>query len=81
VDVVPTGIVGGVVVGVVNWALPLTVGRGYLQTDYLLQYGARETSVSMELLLCSGFARMFLLGVSAACGLKGGTTHQHPVDV
>ena len=65
-------IIGGAVVGCVNWALPLTFGRGDIQTNYLLQYGSNENLVELGVLFSSGFARIFLLAVSNACGFKGG---------
>ncbi len=54
-----------------NWALPLTVGNGNLVFNYLIKYGTNG-DVSQNLLVCSGFARMFLLGVSMNSGFCGG---------
>lgn len=70
-QVVPT-IIGGVVIGCVNWALPLSFGRGDIQTNYILQFGSNEKLVDLGLLLATGFARIFLLAVSNGCGFKGG---------
>jgi H+/Cl- antiporter ClcA len=63
--------IGGLVIGLVNWALPLTVGNGSLVFNYLIGFGC-DGDVSQKLLLCTGFARMVLLGVSMNCGFCGG---------
>jgi H+/Cl- antiporter ClcA len=57
--------------GTVNWALPLTVGNGGLIFPFLIKSGT-DSNISEKLLLCTGFARMFLLGVSMNCGFIGG---------
>ncbi len=59
------------IVGTVNWALPLTVGNGNLIFPFLIKAGLHG-DVSQKLLVCTGFARMFLLGVSMNCGFIGG---------
>jgi len=63
--------IGGLIIGVVNWALPLTVGNGGMIFNFLIEE-ASNGAVSQNLLLCTGFARMFLLGVSMNCGFCGG---------
>jgi hypothetical protein len=39
--------------------------------DWIIKFGANGTA-SQKLLLCTGFARMFLLGVCMNCGYVGG---------
>eukprot|EP01033_Poteriospumella_lacustris_P006619 gene6619-4769_t len=63
--------IGGLIIGLVNWSLPLTVGNGNIVFPYLIKYGANG-DISTKLLLCTGFARMVLLGVSMNCGFCGG---------
>lgn len=63
--------IGGLAIGCVNYALPLTVGNGNIIFTYLIKYGSAG-DISQNLLLCTGFARMFLLGVSMNCGFCGG---------
>jgi H+/Cl- antiporter ClcA len=62
---------GGLIVGLCNWALPLTVGNGNVVFSYIVKYGTNG-DVSQQLLLCTGFTRMVLLGVSMNCGFVGG---------
>jgi H+/Cl- antiporter ClcA len=57
--------------GAVNWALPATVGNGNIMFPYIVKAGLNG-GVSQRLLVCTGFARMFLLGVSMNCGFVGG---------
>ncbi len=54
-----------------NWALPATVGNGNMVFSWIIKFGAGK-EVSEKLLLCTAFARMFLLGVSMNCGFIGG---------
>jgi H+/Cl- antiporter ClcA len=64
----------------VNWALPATVGNGNISNDWVIKYGAMHyqhpeiiaDGISEHLLICTGFARMALLGVSMNCGFVGG---------
>ncbi|KAJ1419428.1 chloride channel, partial [Ochromonadaceae sp. CCMP2298] len=69
---------GGIIIGLVNYALPATVGNGNLENGYFIKYGGinqaipGEPTISTQLLLCTGFARCFLLGVSMNCGFVGG---------
>lgn len=63
--------IGGLIIGLVNWALPLTVSNGNLEFQYFVKYGCAG-DVSQKLLLCTGFARMVLLGVSMNSGFCGG---------
>lgn len=69
-EVVPPTL-GGLVIGLINWALPLTVGNGNQEFVYFIKYGCNG-DVSQKLLLCTGFARMVLLGVSMNAGFCGG---------
>jgi H+/Cl- antiporter ClcA len=57
--------------GTVNWALPATVGNGNIIFPWIIKYG-HDGQISEKLLLCTAFARMFLLGVSMNCGFVGG---------
>ena len=53
--------------------MPGTVGNGKLVFAWIVKYGAVESPLlSQKLLMCTGFARMFLLGVSLNCGFIGG---------
>ena len=53
--------------------MPATVGNGKLVFTWILKYGAIQSPLTSEnLLMCTGFARMFLLGVSTNCGFIGG---------
>jgi H+/Cl- antiporter ClcA len=58
--------------GTVNWALPGTVGNGDLTNNWVIKFGGIHGELSTHLLLCTGFARMALLGVSMNCGFIGG---------
>lgn len=93
-------IVGGLIIGAVNYALPMTVGGGSLVIPAVIKYGHNWVvppktipadimslippglnvpgtnnsggSVGPQLLLCTGFAKLFVLGVSMNCGFVGG---------
>lgn len=60
-----------VIIGTVNWALPATFGNGSLIFDWIIKFGATY-DVSQQLLICTGIARAFLLGISMNCGFVGG---------
>lgn len=64
-------VIGGITVGCVNWALPLTVGSGNMVLQGILSNGYKNL-LSTDLLLCSGFAKLFLLSVCMNCGFIGG---------
>lgn len=66
--------IGGLCIGLVNYALPATVGNGSMMLTFFIKYGASTDpdSMSKSLLLSTGFGRMFLLGVSMNCGFVGG---------
>eukprot|EP00981_Chlorochromonas_danica_P009936 scaffold2913_cov181-Ochromonas_danica.AAC.30 len=72
-EVVPPTL-GGLCIGFTNWALPGTIGNGSVFLHYFIKYGAStaDDAMSPKLLLCTGFARAFLLGVSMNCGFVGG---------
>jgi H+/Cl- antiporter ClcA len=73
--------------GTINWALPATVGNGELINAWTIKYGGmcrysttnpdckEQGYVSDHLLICTGFARMVLLGVSMNCGFVGGIVY------
>lgn len=63
--------IAGLIIGTINWALPLTVGNGSIEFNYFIEYAANG-DVSQKLLLCTGFARMVLLGISMNSGFCGG---------
>ncbi|KAJ1424259.1 chloride channel [Ochromonadaceae sp. CCMP2298] len=68
-------VIGGICIGLVNWALPGTVGNGNMVNGYFIRYSGFTSNtevISRKLLICTGFARMFLLGVSMNCGFVGG---------
>lgn len=69
-EIVPPTI-GGIVLGTVNWALPATITSGSLVFTYLFKFGLNG-DISKNLLLCTGFARVFLFGVCTQCGFIGG---------
>jgi H+/Cl- antiporter ClcA len=58
-------------VGAINWALPATVGNGSLTTNWVISFG-KTNEIEEKLLLCTGFARAFLLGISMNSGFIGG---------
>ena len=62
---------GGLVIGLTNWALPLTVGNGSLTLKAIISFGYQGL-LSDKLILCSIAAKMFTLGVSMNCGFIGG---------
>lgn len=86
-------VIGGIIVGLVNVALPLTVGDGNMVISKVIQYGYNyagsppqipaalvpllpvnlsDGSLSPNLLICTAFAKLFLLGVCMSCGFVGG---------
>lgn len=67
-EIVPPTL-GGIVIGTVNWALPASVGNGSLLTAYFPKFAS---DLDPNLMMCTGFARMFLLAVSMNCGFVGG---------
>lgn len=64
-------VLGGIAIGAVNWALPATVGNGSLTMNWAIKFGS-QSEVPEKLMLCTGFARAFLLGVSMNSGFIGG---------
>jgi H+/Cl- antiporter ClcA len=64
-------VIAGVAIGLVNWALPLTVGNGNQVLLPILRYGYRN-QLSQKLLICTAFSRIFLLAISMNSGFVGG---------
>ena len=58
-------------IGCVNWALPATVGNGSMVMNFIIKFG-QDGSFTKSQLLATGFARIFLFGVSTQCGFIGG---------
>ena len=93
-------LIGGLIVGAINYALPLTVGNGSLAMRAVIKFGHNYVqkpfeippeyvpfipadlpiptgsnnggSLTPHLLICTGFAKLFVLGVSMNCGFVGG---------
>lgn len=61
--------------GTINWALPGTVGNGNLVNSWVIKYGGVQGELGDNLLMCTGFARMALLGISMNCGFVGGIVY------
>lgn len=64
--------VGGLILGLINYTLPLTVGNGNLVSGPLIKNAAMNIHMDQGLLLQSAFAKMFCLAISMNCGLIGG---------
>lgn len=64
-------VIGGLIIGSVNYVLPLTVGSGSMVVSSVVKFGGQKL-LSVHLLLCSAAAKIFLLGVSMNCGFIGG---------
>jgi H+/Cl- antiporter ClcA len=60
---------GGFLVGLVNYALPLTIGNGHLVSSALIK---GTTQLNPRLLRCTIFGRSFTMAVSMNCGFVGG---------
>jgi H+/Cl- antiporter ClcA len=60
---------GGFLIGLTNYALPLTIGRGHLVSSALIK---GSTQLNPRLLRCSIFGRSFTMAVSMNCGFVGG---------
>lgn len=65
-------IIGGMVTGAVNWAVPLSVGRGALENGWSYAYAFNVSLVPESWLMWNIVAKSFLLGVNATCGFRGG---------
>eukprot|EP01035_Chromulina_nebulosa_P028348 gene28348-37409_t len=70
--VVPLVLAGILLTGAVNYALPLTVGNGNLQFTNIVKFGGINGELSQNLLICSGFARVFTFSMSMSAGYNGG---------
>ena len=60
---------GGFLVGLTNYALPLTIGNGHLVSSALVQGTA---NLNPRLLRCTVFGKAFTMAVSMNCGFVGG---------
>jgi H+/Cl- antiporter ClcA len=60
---------GGFLIGLTNYALPLTIGNGHLVSSAIIK---GTTSLNPRLLRCSIFGRAFTMAVSMNCGFVGG---------
>jgi H+/Cl- antiporter ClcA len=60
---------GGFLIGLTNYALPLTIGNGHLVSTALIQ-GTKV--ISSKVLRCSMWGRSFTMAVSMNCGFVGG---------
>jgi len=60
---------GGFLIGLTNYALPLTIGNGHLVSSAIVK---GTTSLNPRLLRCSIFGRAFTMAVSMNCGFVGG---------
>ena len=60
---------GGFLIGLTNYALPLTIGNGHLVSSAIIQ---GTTKLNSRLLRCSIFGRSFTMAVSMNCGFVGG---------
>jgi H+/Cl- antiporter ClcA len=72
-QIVPNAL-GGAVLGVTMYALPLTIGFGNLQQTYLIKFASTE-DVAFSLLVKTIFFRLLSLGVSMTSGFRGGPFH------
>jgi len=61
----------GFAIGMVNWALPLTIGNGNMVLSSIISYGY-QGKLSTSLLISSGFGKAFNLGLSMNGGFVGG---------
>ena len=64
--------IGGLVLGLIYYTLPLTVGDGNLVSAPLIKQAAYKHHIDEALLLQSAFAKMLCLAVSMNCGMIGG---------
>lgn len=64
--------IAGVCIGAINWALPLTIGNGNMVVSSIISYGYYQNELSTNLLICTGFARLFCLALSMSSGFIGG---------
>eukprot|EP01035_Chromulina_nebulosa_P017930 gene17930-23552_t len=68
--VVPS-VLAGLALGLIYWALPLTIGNGSMVITSIISYG-KQNKLSKSLLVSSLFAKMFTLGISMNGGFVGG---------
>lgn len=60
---------GGFLIGLTNYALPLTIGNGHLVSSAVVK---GTQALNPRLLRCSIFGRAFTMAVSMNCGFVGG---------
>jgi H+/Cl- antiporter ClcA len=81
-------VVGGLMLGLLGWAIPLTICPSEVASKFVLQYGLKyetpeydtityditttEPSLSQHLLICSLFGKIAAIGISMNCGFIGG---------
>jgi len=61
----------GILIGLVNWTLPMTVGNGSQTMPMIVSYGLKG-QLKESILIKSAFAKMFCLGLSMNSGFVGG---------
>lgn len=64
-------LIGGAVIGTINWALPMTFGNGNMLLHNVVKMTYHD-ELGWDILCCSAFARAFILGVSMNSGFIGG---------
>ena len=62
---------GGIVLGITCYCLPLTIGFGNIMTTYVFKYGS-TAAVPLHVLYGTLFVRLVSLGVSGTSGFRGG---------
>lgn len=64
-------IIGGAIVGTINWVLPMTFGNGNMILHKVIEMTYKD-ELGWQLICASAFARAFILGVSMNSGFIGG---------
>jgi H+/Cl- antiporter ClcA len=64
--------VGGLIIGLIYWTLPMTVGDGNLVSGKIIGFSAMGNPLDDTLLVRCAFAKMFCLAISMNCGMIGG---------
>jgi len=63
--------IGGLAIGCMAWAVPLTIGDGNMVLNGIVKFGSTN-EISRNVLVCSLFGKMFTLAVSMSSGFVGG---------
>lgn len=71
VNVMPL-LYSGIVISLMNYAQPSTVGNGSRELGYFIKYGGLDNQIGIHQLWAVMFARMFNFGASMAAGYIGG---------